>query len=392
MKIISQLYSRNYYVLDIDLSDRENLYTTVMVFRKSGSALDKVKGMEAASLIDTLNVLPKGSNIIAIFRGDQVLTRFSFEERNTLFAEIEEDDFYIQKRISEKGWVIQCACRRSFLDPILNVITGTKHFILDISLGPVAIPLLEGMVDAHRLTFGQMAFQFADHLLDGINESHSQVNSEKEREVIDLGGNQFAQQELTLLPALLGYLQEGPSELKLLREQNMQSKYFRFWRLGAVAALSFIFLMLIINFLINSHISRSLNSLRSTHSSQEYMINEIESLTNRINEYNNLTESGTGSPASTYSYFLDVVAGLRPSGVWFNRMEIHPLSKSLETDKPVLQQTELITLSGEAKDPVCLNSFMNRLKDLEWVKEIELKHYESRQDQPYASFVIEVLK
>lgn len=392
MNIPGKIGQIKYFVVRIDLGDPDYLRSKCVVFRRQAAKLDLDYAMEEGSLESVVAAIPKLANVMTIFAGDQVLTRFSPEERSTLFEELEEEEFYLQKTISEDGQMIQSACRKSAIDPILHQIIKEKRFLLDVSLSPTAIPVLESLLPDVSIQSEHFRFHFKDGQLSGIMEKHTNPDKDEIHCDIRIGEQKIQKDEVSYLAAIVHHFQEGPAHISLLKRESIQSRFYRRFRMAALFTLGGFFVLLLTNFLLYSQTSAKLSEMQNNGESNLALVKRIEAKQNEIREYQDLRVAGSSRPEETYAFYLEEVAGNRPGGIWFNSLVVHPCTNRKEHGKALmLDYTELI-LKGEARDPVSLNSLIGSLELLDWIRDIELVSYEKSIEMKNASFELTIIK
>lgn len=392
MKLLDHIKATKYYLLNIDLSDQELFETRYAVFIKTRNGIDLERESEKSSLMEVLKTLPINSNVIISFSGNQVLTRFSSEIGNSLFEELDEEEFFLKRMASESGWMIQSACRRSIVNPIVDVISRSKLFLLDISFSPSSIPVLETQLEDMNLRIDHFQFEFKNHQIRQIQELSDPSDSTYKNETVSLGDNLFSPIGLDLLSALMLFSKERPMSLKSLGENASHSRFYRLFKKVGIITLSAVFFLLLTNFLLFNSLQRNLDRLQASNKSRTEKIKKIKGLQSQLAEYEKLVTNSTYSPQSTYSFYLDMIAEYRPTGVWFTSMEVNPASKKPDANKSILIDPSLIKISGEVNSPSNLNTFINTLKKQEWVNDIELKTYETSPEKSYADFRLDIRK
>ena len=392
MSIPGKIGQIKYFVVRIDLGDPDDLRSKCLVFRRQAAKLDLDYAMEDGSLESVVAAIPKHENVMTIFAGDQVLTRFSPEMRSTLFEEIEEEEFYLQKTISKGGWMIQSACRKSAIDPILHQIITEKRFLLDVSLSPSAIPVLESLLPDVSIQSDHFRFHFQDGHLSGIMEEYTTPGKDEIYHDIWIEGQKIQKGEVPYLAAIVHHFQEGPAHISLLKRESTQSRFYRRFRMTAMFTLGGFFVLLLTNFLLYSQTSAKLSEMRNSGESNMALVKRIEAIQSEIREYQELRVAGSSSPEETYSFYLEEVAGNRPGGIWFNSLSVHPCTNKKEHGKALLLDYTVLILKGEARDPVSLNSLIGSLESLDWIRDIELVSYENSTEMKNASFELTILK
>jgi len=392
MNILDRIRTKRYHVLQVDLSNPEVHPSSCGVFCKLRDRIELEHVLNAMPLNEILDLIPKNSRVIVLFSGDQVLTRYSAEERSTLFEEIEEEEFYLQKLVTRGGWAIQSACRRVIIDTILDYIILNKRFLMDVSLSPTAIPILEGTIRKEILVIGHFQFSFGEKELEHIREDKSTGSRKRPDERINLSGTNYTPEQLSQMAALMHLLLEGPAHLSILKGQNIQNRFFCRFRLTVVLTLASLFVLLLVNFLLYSHLQYELSNLKKNGQNKLEKIHEIEGLKSQLTEFQSLRISDRSDPEETYSFYLEEIAHGRESGIWFNSLYIHPGNKRFEKGKPYSVDATSINIEGEAKDPASLNRFLVSLKGTKWISDIEVMHYEKSLEQPNADFEIIIKK
>lgn len=362
-------------MLRIDLSDMKELYTAGVVFRKWKDQIDVDQELSELPLQDMLAQIPKRSSVVVVFSGDLVLSRFSSGEPKNMFEELEEEDFYFQKADFENGWTMQSACRKSTVDPVLDFILERNFFLVHQSFEPAVIPILADLMGDTVLSSGHFRYQFRDGSLVWIMEEDQNFGDEVPESEIIMDGMNFSQKGISMLAAMVHYLNEGSVKDGIFTEHQLQSKYYRRFRRISLAVLSGLFLILLINFLLFSSAQQKLDRLKSNGESQAQTIREIERLRTQIKEYYHLSFNRLHGPEQSYSFYLEELARSRPSGVWFNNLSVDPIQSKKKAGKAITTNQSQIWLTGETRDPVTLNRFISALKDLSWVVDIELKNY-----------------
>jgi len=381
-----------YFVIGIDLSNEESLQSSALEFIRRKDQLDLEKRLPELPLRDLLKQIPPYSRVLTVFSGNQVLSRYSSGEPNNLFEEVEEEDFYFQKVELENGWAIASACRKSTIDPVLDILYERKLFVLHMAFDPAAIPILADLAGDSLIGSGHFNFQFRSGELQWIMENPIEtLEVEVDTELL-LEGMSLAQSEVSLLAGLIDHLKEDDGTESIFAEQQQQCAFYRKFRSTGIACISVLFLALLCNFLLFGQVQNKLHLLESSGASQAEAIQKIEGLKTQIEEYQGLSLNLYDASSRSYSFYLEELAKSRPSGVWFNQMQVDPIFGKQEEGKSVDTDRSRIKLKGETHDPVSLNRFVGALKSQSWVEDIELVNYELSGDSKMAVFELIIRK
>jgi Tfp pilus assembly protein PilN len=156
--------------------------------------------------------------------------------------------------------------------------------------------------------------------------------------------------------------------------------------------LSFIFAILMINFLLYMHYSASnaehAASLLLTQDEQKKtakLESEVQAKEGFLNRY------GWDRP-SRISFYADRIAALVPDDAMLTALRINPLITSLlgGDGLPRFQQ-DTIQLSGTCDDPAELNRFANNLRNISDFREINIKSYLYKKETQQGLFSMEII-
>lgn len=397
MKILEQIQATKYHVLQIEPGGSDTISASCSIFKTAGGKLDLIERIDNSQLNEVLKGIPRKSAIILLILGEQVLTRYSSAPGPGLFEEIDEDDFYIQKNLASDGHSLESACRRKIIDDVLGLFNPDKYFVLEVLVGPGCLIELEELVQNEHIGSGHFQFDFKQGRLHLIHEKPEEEITQtarisEDKEEVEVAGTIVKRSGLLSLSAMLQFLKGSPEGFPILKEQNTQFGYFRRLRKVAFGAIGLLFVLLLINFLLFSGARSELMQLKSSGENHVSLVKEINQLQAQINEYKRLASFEISAPHKTYSFYLDDLARTRASGIWFNTLKLHPSFKKAEKNKVIEFDPSLILLQGEAKDPVSLNAFTGRLKQHDWVEDIELLHYEKALEKTYADFELRIKK
>ena len=380
------------HVLEIMTGSPGALRAKCSVFRKHGDQVDLEEELAEQPLEEMIIGLPKHAALILYLSGNQVLSRYSSSPAETLFPEIEAQDFAINKRSSSNGWILEAACRQSLLEDLIEQAIPDRVFVLDVALGPVPTLMLENQLEDMDLHAGHFIFQFRNSSLAQVSENELPANTTESDSAVTLGGTTYNSRTLIHLGVLLQHLEHPHEVLPKLKSRQVQWKYHRRFRIWGIAALSGIFVLLLVNFLLFSQAQAKLREMQKQGSHSMELVRLIDQTLLEIGEYRSLDLGHALGPEETFSFYLEEMAGSRPSGLWFDKLQVHPISKRMEKDKAVETHTSEILLSGSTSNPVHLNKLIAALEEKPWLSDVELISYENKPETGSAQFKLRLVK
>lgn len=384
-KLIQEI---KYYVISMELDGSEQPQCECRSYSKVKNRVDPGESIASSPLQKIIKQIPKKSNIILHLSGSQILTQFREDNLRPLFETIDAKDFFIQKSLSSKKWELQSACRHSIFMPIVDLISLQKHFVIHVSFGSTPILALEALLLEESIQYDHLRFTFSENTLVLIHESHE---SGDELSYI-LEKQSMTTLELIQLGALMQHLSASTNVPEGCQEAQTESKFRKRFQRNLVTLLAAVFVLLFFNFLVFDKLQQQKALLQDEGQSSNSTIRAIESLEKQISEYRNLTQSSVQTADHSYTFYLEEIALERPDGIWFDHMEVNPLGSKPESHKPLGPTSQNMVLKGEARSPMELNRFIESLKSLKWVRNIDLNYYELEPGNSRADFEIAIIR
>jgi hypothetical protein len=387
MKILPDVLTRKYYVILCN-SGSENKHARYSCYIKKANKLELLSSYGELGIEDILSKIPKYSNIIFCLGGKAVLSRYAENKNDDLFPEIDQEDFYIQKSNTSSKVVVESICRKAYVDLLISQFKTARYFTVDIALSPTIATFLDDIVDESIFTIEYLDFKLENSKIYSIEEAQdSRQNSEQ----IKFYDQNYKIDEALGFASLIKFFKEGHLPIETFKFANEQSKFFHKTRIFGFASLAIVFFLLFANFIIFGTTDNKLRELKSTNQGELLVFRQIETLQAQISEYSSLINSSDMSLELPYYLLLDRIAYLRPSGLWLNTLEIHPVNSKPGLKNNIVVDTHLIKLTGEVKSPVVLNKYIKSLREEEWVKDIVMRNFSTHAEKNNAAFILEIL-
>ena len=365
-------------------SDEYHFSGMVYKYKKSTGEINRISENVQESFSKGLENINKKWPIICCFIGDRLLTRLSQGVEQSLFKDIDLEDFYFQRTISESGWLIETAGRKQSIDNVLSSLHQKGFFVIDFFLGPSLIPLENKVLD-REIILESLKFSFLEGKISEIEYSDSS-NS-----LFSVDEKEFCGDSAVILTALVHYLENGGRTDKNLETIRKQFSYFKLQRGIFYPAIGFLFVLLFLNFLIFSSYTQKEGSLKQRGNSRNEKISKIENLEKQLTEYSILVKENQADISEKYAFYSDRIAQLRPNKLWFDNFDIHPLISRIEKSKQLSFNNNTIQLTGETNQAGSLNVFINNLLKENWVEDIQILQYSKSVGNNTAVFKIKIL-
>ena len=374
----------NIFCFRLKQNDASDITRMIFEYNRSTGEIEVVSDISQESSIPESNSLIKSNPVICCFIGDQVLTRFSDEYEESLFTEIDQDEFYLQKTKSASNRIIESVCRKYPVDKISALMQEKGYFVIDWFFGSSLVPLEKKIID-QNLVLEDLTYSFKDGIISKLEYSDRSNSS------FTLDEREFSGESAAMLSALINHLENSDSESSNLAATRKQLFYYKLQRKVFYSGIGFLFALLLINYLIFSSFDKKTESLKLKGNVVNEKIGKIETLEKQLTEYSSIVEQSRESNSEIYAFYSDRIGQLRPNGLWFDALEIHPFLSRIEKGKQINYDNRAINLVGETKQAGPLNSFVKSLMEEKWVEDIQILQYSKVAGGDIAVFKIKIL-
>lgn len=149
-----------------------------------------------------------------------------------------------------------------------------------------------------------------------------------------------------------------------------------------------IFVILLINFFVNSHFSEANSKLQLELVNSRRIAKNMES--QRSNESKLLSENLPVRDLEV-AVMLDKLSSQMPSGITLNNLTIDPLKRRLEEKKAPNIDKNIIMINGETTSANDITIMTNRIEKLDFAKSVKIKNIAQNRDDDKLEFEVEVI-
>jgi|GEM_PF-4481627 Tfp pilus assembly protein PilN len=255
----------------------------------------------------------------------------------------------------------------------------------------VSVLLGAGCVLDHVDLFGNQTeeLQFGNHTIKFLGGRVSEVlfTARDRSGQIVMGGETIPEESvLSFIGALQGLSYTGsiPGEVKEFSGQR--KNFIRMKRYGVSAKVSilFLFLILLINFLVFTHLRNKKSELESDpalisgQASQYYALQEELLNSRKIFESNGMNRS------ASFSWVADQVAKNVPDDITLSQLSIAP-ADNFNREDTVGFVSDRISISGTCRESTSLDEWLSDLQQEEWVQSAIITNYNNVTNDKYRS-------
>ncbi len=291
---------------------------------------------------------------------------------NQVLPNASMNDFYLQQSKIEgfEYWI--SVVRKDVLDGLIQKITRSNLFGVQIYLGPFvlenAIPLLD-----------KMALLTTSHELIIENNNIIQLDSlgsVSNGEEYNIEGETINSHELIAFGTALSHF-VSPDKIVSIDAQRVNEIKDEYYHRNKYVAVGFsmlivFFLMTIINMLVGNAYQATNNELQYQVNSKKQFVDELVVLREEFNIKEQFVQNSGVTQASKISYYADQIALSVPESIQLNQLFINPLTKRINKAEDIQFNYNKIKVSGTVNKSIELNNWVKDLKQYEWIDEISI--------------------
>lgn len=317
--------------------------------------------------------------ILLNFEGDPIASRqTSYQEgylKNILFR-ADTNDFYIYEAI-EDTQVFVSYTRKNIIDPILEDFANADFQVIRFTLGPFVIknciPYTEE--DLTEITTGSSLITLSRKRITAF-QKNEHISSFTTYSILN---ERLSHHHLSCLSLFIEEKQNAlpisGSEVigKKNREENL---YKRVFKKGGVIAIVFTICSLIIGHILKTQRSKTFVEKQSEISYLQQSQATIDKLVeDKKNKEYILTHSGFTRNA-LFAEYASGITNTVPSEIILTSLEMQPLEKKIKPNEKILLNFNLIKIEGISNEDTAVDTWIDLLKAMPWVKRIEVTDYE----------------
>jgi hypothetical protein len=377
--------------IEIIIGDNKSLAISYVIVKKNKNKFHVIKtGIEHDSFEAVANEIKKTPSLLSI-DGKGILHKIIPIEENTnplekILPNASEIDFYIQQYISSDTTNLISISRKDLIDEIILKAQSAGLLISGICLGPINVDSL-GQEEVTILTKTQKV-EIKKGKIQNIEKSVQEKLSTYTFEHIDI--------TVDFIVAFSNAVSQFKTDFNTsfrLQINNLSEEFYysRLFKLFSLFILTFILILLLVNFFIFSDLNNK-NETFSTELgySSEYT-KKIENLSYEIKTKRELIEKSGIQRGSTISFYFDNIISEIPSGIKLRTFNYHPVVRKIKPGEEIEYSLNEITLTGVTKASVNIDKWIENIKSINWVKQVELNNYSQEDTNAPAEFEIIII-
>tara|TARA_R110000782_G_scaffold64448_3_gene131374 strand:- start:1111 stop:2316 length:1206 start_codon:yes stop_codon:yes gene_type:complete len=379
--------------LEINNSNNGNSYHFVEL-KKTKSELIITKSLKLENLAEINNHAKKTIPLFLCINNDSVLTKVLTNTLNSgdtalvndAFPNLDIKNFYWEL-IQKSGHTIVSISRKNSIDALISELKGYNLHPFQFSLGVTSLKNVIPFMDQDHINLYSQQLRIVDTNLVEL----TQLETSKEQ-FYSLNGLDISNYNLLVFGQILGYINSNERFNNYTDKNLFSTNYIKSERLFQIvskSSLAFFGILLLTNFLFYYHYFDKVNLLKTNLMDNNSQKENLVLLENVVKKKQERIETISIISNSKTTYYMDQLAQTIPETILLNNINYQPLLKSIQDNKPILLERQVILVSGISKDINEFSKWIEQLEGQNWIVSTETLDYDFVSDTT-SDFLIEI--
>lgn len=361
----------NLHVIGVIKKDNDDSYH-VLTVKKKGSKIDIVNMVSFDSFEKIAQKIDLKIPVLLAIDGKGILNKeinFSNENDVTWYKNIDFDSIYYTSLMGTNSNFISF-CRKNIVQEITENFLKKGFQVADIYIGSFLSGLLHSAINKDAITSNDIILQFENGKLSGFTKQPEPVKTTE----YTIGKETISSNFLPLYGSIIHFFIQ-PKEVSKTKNETLNTEeiiYKKAFNVFGITMLAgFLVSLLTSYFLIQYYGSKNAElNLQSVYSNQSYqLILDLEK--QKENKQKLLQETGFLSSKFLSFYSYEIIKQI-PSDISLTSLNIIPVNQEIKATKKISFDAKTILIKGETFNESSFNSWMEKLKKMEWLKNFEI--------------------
>ncbi|WP_298760660.1 hypothetical protein [uncultured Psychroserpens sp.] len=380
-KLISYLtYGNRFYSVEQTQANGDIIYNGIGL-TKNKSQVNIEDSFQCHDLDQVSKCIPKGKAVFLVINNEFVITK-KVESNTTetlklvhqAFPNIKIDEFYYEVLNQDTVHFVSI-CRKAHVDDLLKDYESNALSVVDFSLGNLMVASLAGFISEDSIHTSNAVLTKVHHQIHTIAIQSNVVDVNYEVNDTSLNNNQL----LTFSAALSLITTSKPLQSAFDSTQqnlltNFKEKQFftQFIKIG----LSFLFVLLLVNFFLFNNYYDKVNELKETAQVLNASKTKVVDLNGSVLKMQKMVEDILKSNASQSSFYSNAIITSLPGEIILSELNYQPLLKKIKASKPIEHDINVLVVSGTSLKSVLVSEWISELEAFDWIDHIEIVNFD----------------
>lgn len=296
-----------------------------------------------------------------------------------LFPALKLEEFYVQHFAAGINSFVAIV-RREIADAVMAVFKKQGAEVLMLSLGPFVvdqvIPQLNAYGDSLKFDGHELVLNETKEWMEYSYSEGIAANFPLKIDIETIPGEYllaYATAFQLILHDKLDLIEVVSDELQQRFSALLAGMKFK---RNGTAMVFFFFILLMVNFLVLSSYNSGNDRLMSKAGKQSYIFENRAKLEQEVKEKELLVKKLGWNKGYRYAFLCDQIGTTMPKDITLDELQINPLNRSgIGLIKDVPLELGSIKIKGQTESVYAINGWMHELKQLSWVKDVQLEKF-----------------
>lgn len=293
--------------------------------------------------------------------------------RKDLIFKADLDAFYFYEFEQEKTIYVSVIRKENLRQHITSLNNLGLH-VVNVSFGPFVIANILTYLKAYKEVLTPLnTISLNQGKIEGFDS-----NVKENGVVYNVNGENISQEELPLIAAFFNH--NYPTEniefdTYFLNKDREEVKFKKWFKIGGLTVLIFTLLALIISHLLLGNYLKDLAKKETTYLLAKQTNVEINKLLEKKKLKEKILQTSGMSQNTIITKYVVDVGNITPKSIALRTLNVNPLIKKIKPNTEIRFYFNLIEIKGVSFDDLVFNTWVKKLKGLDWVKKIEITDY-----------------
>lgn len=374
----------------VHLGSHELLLNLVQ-FKRSRKALHFIHSHSDLPLNALKQHLPALSALIVVVSGKGLVHKAiddCTKAFDALIPNYSEANFYAQKTTSPETQNFVSFIRKSDLQPFFQEIEKQHITPIHLEFGPFSLKTVSGELTTEIHLNNQRILLNEKGFVSAIEPSETKPQSYDfnfEEQHIPL------QNSLALASGINYFTEEVELVSNVPNQEALQAfELKRGMRLLSLAALAFLFIALLVNYLIFDHYAAKNRELSQIHTHNKSLLEKYKHLETLKAKKEKVLAVQSGIQALIHSKTTDQLAASLPTNIRIDKLDLFPFQEKIQEGKRLSRQAQTIYIEGQYMESKVFTAWIKTLKQMKWIKSLSIEKIEQNALEHTQSFNLKI--
>jgi hypothetical protein len=293
-------------------------------------------------------------------------------------------DHFVWNSFGDELWI----ARKELLDQLLLPFRESSHSVVWLMMGTGLLTNLKELLPLGSITSRRYTI-INNHVIITVEQSNNPVSNE-----VLLSHFMLPADGLIAFAAGYCYFSALPAEQftnlhNIVAVDRTNWNYRRRIRNTGITACVVLFALLVVNMFTFSFFNKRAVELERQNKGSLNVMEKYDSLNQQYKQRKDFLEKSGLNLDMDFAWMSDQIAMMVPVDIHLTSMVLFPISID-ESIKSWTIRTGIITIEGSSRHPSWVNEYVQKLKTLEWIKDVEILYFMNEKPDELGVFKIQI--